>query len=65
MNGLELVRTIRSSETLRHLPVIALTSLGSDADKERGLRAGFDHYEVKLDRARLLESVAQVLNNKE
>ncbi|GBG58461.1 chemotaxis protein CheA [Sporomusaceae bacterium FL31] len=63
MNGLELVRAIRSSETLRHLPVIALTSLSSDADKERGLRAGFDLYEVKLDRARLLESVDQVLRH--
>lgn len=64
MNGLELVRAIRASETLRHLPVIALTSLSGDADKERGLRAGFDLYEVKLDRARLLESVDQVLSNK-
>lgn len=63
MNGLELVRAIRSSEMLRHLPVIALTSLSSDADKERGLRAGFDLYEVKLDRARLLESVNQVLRH--
>jgi len=64
MNGLELVRAIRSSETLKHLPVIALTSLSGDSNKEKGLRAGFDLYEVKLDRMRLLESVAEVLRNK-
>ncbi|MDF2571547.1 MAG: CheA signal transduction histidine kinase [Sporomusa sp.] len=61
MNGIELVRAIRANEELRHLPVIALTSLTADADKEKGLRAGFDIYEFKLDRGRLLESIAQVL----
>jgi two-component system chemotaxis sensor kinase CheA len=62
MTGLELVRAIRANEKLRHLPVIALTSLTSDADKEKGLRAGFDIYEFKMDRARLLDSVANVLH---
>ncbi len=61
MNGIELVRAIRSSETLKHLPVIALTSLTGDGHKEKGLRAGFDLYEFKLDRMRLLESVAEIL----
>jgi len=61
MSGIELVRAIRASETLRHLPVIALTSLTGDVNKEKGLRAGFDIYEYKLDRTRLLESVRDVL----
>ena len=61
MTGIELVRAIRASETLRHLPVIALTSLTGDNDKEKGLRAGFDIYEYKLDRERLLESLRSVL----
>jgi two-component system chemotaxis sensor kinase CheA len=61
MNGLELVRAIRASESLKHLPVIALTSLSGDSNREKGLRAGFDLYEVKLDRTRLLEGVDQVL----
>ncbi|MDT8899729.1 chemotaxis protein CheW [Anaeroselena agilis] len=64
MNGLELVRTIRESETLRHLPVIALTSLGGEENREKGLRAGFDVYEFKLDRKRLLDSVHKVLAQK-
>ena len=61
MDGLELVRTIRSDEKLCHLPVIALTSLTRPDQRERGLRAGFDLYEVKLDRDTLLESVASLL----
>lgn len=61
MTGIELVRAIRSSETLRHLPVIALTSLTGDVNKEKGLRAGFDIYEYKLDRTRLLDSLRDVL----
>lgn len=64
MNGLELVRAIRASETLKHLPVIALTSLSSEASREKGLRAGFDIYEVKLDRVRLLDSVQKVLEKR-
>ena len=61
MTGIELVRAIRGSEALRHLPVIALTSLTGDVNKEKGIRAGFDIYEYKLDRTRLLESVRDVL----
>lgn len=61
MDGLELVQTIRSDEKLRHLPVVALTSLNRPDQRERGLRAGFDLYEVKLDRDTLLESVASLL----
>lgn len=63
MTGIELVRAIRADETLRYLPVIALTSLTGDANKEKGLRAGFDKYEYKLDRIRLLDSIHVVLQN--
>ena len=65
MTGIELVRAIRSSQTLRHLPVIALTSLTGDVNKEKGLRAGFDIYEYKLDRTRLLDSLRDVLRKRD
>lgn len=61
MTGIDLVRAIRADAALRRLPVIALTSLTGETNKEKGLRAGFDLYEYKLDRARLLETVAGVL----
>jgi two-component system, chemotaxis family, sensor kinase CheA len=58
MSGLEFCRSIRSDERTRHLPVIALTSLASDADISRGKETGVDDYQVKLDRANLLASIA-------
>lgn len=64
MTGIELVRAIRADEGLRHLPVIALTSLNGEANKEKGLRAGFTQYENKLDRLRLLECIHNALENR-
>lgn len=64
MTGIELVRAIRADHHLSHLPVIALTSLTGESNKEKGLRAGFDLYEFKLDRARLLDSVYEALNKR-
>jgi two-component system chemotaxis sensor kinase CheA len=64
MTGIELVRAIRASESLQHLPVMALTSLTGDVNKEKGLRAGFDVYEYKLDRTRLLDSLRDVLRKR-
>lgn len=61
MDGFALVRAIRADEKLRQLPVIALTSLTGEVNREKGLRAGFDIYEYKFDRVRLLESIHQVL----
>jgi two-component system chemotaxis sensor kinase CheA len=61
MTGIELVRAIRADERLKKLPVIALTSLRGESNKEKGLRAGFDMYEYKLDRMRLLESLEKAL----
>jgi len=62
MTGIELVRAIRTNKALQHLPVIALTSITGESNKEKGLRAGFNVYEYKLDRIRLLESLRNVLN---
>lgn len=64
MSGIELVRAIRADDNLRQLPVIALTSLAGEVNKEKGLRAGFDLYEFKLDKARLLERVNEVLRKR-
>ncbi len=55
MDGLELVRRIRADPELAHLPVIAITSLIGEAQVKEGLEAGFDAYEFKLDRQRLLQ----------
>ena len=64
MTGIELVRAIRDNDVLRDLPVVALTSLTGAANKEKGLRAGFDVYEYKLDRTRLLDTIRALLRKR-
>ena len=62
MDGIELVKKIRADKSLADLPVLAVTSLTGDLQKKAGLDAGFDMYEFKLDRVRLLEVLEKVLS---
>ncbi len=61
MDGLELTRHIRASARHAGLPVVALTSLGSEGHREAGLAAGVTAYETKLDKDRLAATIRQVL----
>jgi two-component system chemotaxis sensor kinase CheA len=65
MNGLELVKAIRSNENTASLPVIALTSLASARLEQEGMEAGFNYYELKLDKTNLLKKVALALSERE
>lgn len=64
MNGFELTRTIKSDPASCHLPVIALTSLASDDDQRRGVEAGVDDYQIKMDRERVMSAVWRLLSPK-
>jgi two-component system chemotaxis sensor kinase CheA len=63
MDGLELVRAIRDRSAVRSLPVVVVTSLGSDEDRQRGADAGADAYIVKsdFDQESLLETVNRLV----
>jgi two-component system chemotaxis sensor kinase CheA len=63
MNGLELVRQLRQRPELEHLPVVLVTSMGSDDDRQNGAEAGADAYIVKgaFDQDELLQTVARLL----
>ena len=61
MDGLALTRAIRADPRTAALPVIALTSLAGEEDIARGKAAGVDDYQIKLDRARLLEGIRALL----
>ena len=63
MDGLELARAVKSSNTLNHLPLILVTSLESQTDRERGLAAGANAYIVKrgFDQADLLATIRQLI----
>jgi two-component system chemotaxis sensor kinase CheA len=62
-DGVELCRRIRSSERFSDLPVVMVTSLGSDEDRRAGLEAGADAYIVKTDLTggTLLDAVERLL----
>lgn len=63
VNGFELVEHIRQIERFRDLPVLLVTSLGSDEDRRRGMQVGANGYIVKSDfeQGRFLEMLEALL----
>jgi two-component system sensor histidine kinase and response regulator WspE len=59
VDGLELTRRVKAHPTLRSLPVVIVTTRGSDADRRRGMEAGADGYVAKGDLVR--KDLADVL----
>jgi len=47
LNGYEALKQMRNDETLKKIPVIALTASGMKKDKERIIESGFDGFLVK------------------
>lgn len=64
MDGIELVKRIRADKRLANLPVMALTSMTGEQQRIDGLEAGFDMYEFKLDKMRLLEMIGVMLEKR-
>jgi two-component system chemotaxis sensor kinase CheA len=54
MNGLELTKVIRSDQTLKSIPVIAVTSVSGERAERLGREAGVDEYLIKLERDAVL-----------
>jgi two-component system chemotaxis sensor kinase CheA len=63
MNGIELAEKVRSDRRYARFPIIALSALADDDDIERAMNAGVTEYQIKLDRDKLLESVANHVKN--
>jgi len=63
MDGIELLRAIREDHERTSLPVVIVTSQGSEDDRRRGLEAGADAYIVKdqFDQRALIETVEGLL----
>jgi two-component system chemotaxis sensor kinase CheA len=63
MNGLELTRAIRDRPESASLPVVIVTSLGSDDDRQAGVDAGANAYMVKrsFDQHALLDTVERLV----
>lgn len=63
MDGNEILARIRADESLRTLPVIALTAHAMSGDREKYLAAGFDDYVTKpiVDETILIEAIERGL----
>ncbi|HEY8432556.1 MAG TPA: response regulator [Sandaracinaceae bacterium] len=62
MDGWQLLRLLRARDSTRNVPVVFLTTLGSDADRIRGYEAGVDDYIAKpVDTEELLRRVRRVV----
>ncbi len=64
MNGFDLTRKIRNESNNKDVPIIAVTSLSGEENRQKGLEAGVDDYQAKLDRDQVLSSVATLLKEK-
>lgn len=62
MNGFDLTKNIRAEKQFENLPIIAVTSLSGEEDKRKGLEAGINDYQPKLDRDQVLSSVRRLLS---
>ncbi len=62
MDGIEFIKEIRNSENTKNTRALALSSLGSELDKTKARNAGFDRYEVKMERELFLTTISEMLN---
>ena len=63
LDGLQLIGAMRSHPRLANVPVLIVSSHGTEEDRQRGLDAGADGYIVKtaFDEAGLLSAVSRLL----
>ncbi|MCC7541093.1 MAG: hybrid sensor histidine kinase/response regulator, partial [Deltaproteobacteria bacterium] len=66
VTGFDLCTSVRADERTRTLPVVLVTSLGSDADRRRGMDAGADAYVVKseFDHEKLVAKVNELIGRR-
>jgi CheY-like chemotaxis protein len=62
MGGWEVTRLLKSNESTRHIPIIALTAHAWVTDREKAMEAGCDDYDTKpVEFARLSEKIENLL----
>jgi two-component system chemotaxis sensor kinase CheA len=64
LDGLSLTRQIRADQRFAGLPIIALSSLAGEEEIARGMAAGVDEYQIKLNKDELMESIRKAVARK-
>ena len=63
MDGLKLVKRVRSDERYKDIPVVIITTEGGEEDRKRALALGANAYITKPIRApQVIQTVRQLLN---
>jgi two-component system chemotaxis sensor kinase CheA len=60
LDGLALTRQIRADDRFAGMPIIALSSLAGEEEIARGMAAGVDEYQIKLNKEELMESIRKL-----
>ena len=63
MNGVELAIRLKANPRFAQTPLLALTGLDQESDRQRCLQAGFDGFEVKVNRKGLLSAITDMLED--
>ncbi len=62
MDGLKLVKLVRDNDSLKHLPIIIITTEGAEEDRERGLALGANAYISKpIQSSHLIKTINELL----
>jgi two-component system, chemotaxis family, sensor kinase CheA len=61
LDGLSLTRQIRADQRFAGMPIIAISSLAGEEEIARGMEAGVDEYQVKLDKDQLEKSIRRAI----
>ena len=62
MDGLKLVKRVRSDEVLKGIPIIIITTEGAEEDRERGLALGANAYISKpIQSSHLIKTISELL----
>ncbi len=63
INGLDVLKMLKADEDTKNIPVILLTALIQDVDKQKGLAFGADDYIVKSETmpGEVMEKIKKVL----
>ncbi len=62
MDGYEFTREVRKNPKFLNIPCVAVTTLTSEESKLKAKEAGFDAYEIKIHKDKLLYTVKTLLN---